>query len=166
MKKETKQTIAMLLIVLFCLFADSIWNKIFGQAFAGLNAGNKTIGVQMGVEVEKVEICVSYSFPYMKNDKASITGIQAGRKIDITQWDNDNYSVMPYFGYGYLKWQDFTKYNTNTTGNGEIIDMSSFNPLFGIQLCKDSHAGQVFLGYQYCKENYFSIGFKCYPSKL
>jgi len=94
MKKETKQTIMMLLIVLFCLFADSIWNKIFGQVFTGLNAGNKTIGIQLGIEVEKVEICASYSFPYTKNDKASITSFQVGRKIDI--YDN-GYSFLPYF---------------------------------------------------------------------
>jgi len=163
MKKETKQTIMMLLIVLFCLFADSIWSRLFGQAFAGLNAGNKTIGIQLGIEVEKIEISASYSFPYMKNDRPTIASFQAGRKIDIS--DND-YSLLPYFGYGYLRWQDFTDYNNDPTGKTAINNLSSFNPLFGIQVAKDKHAGQLFVSYMYCKESYFSIGFKCFFTKL
>jgi len=166
MKKETKQTIMMLLIVLFCLFADSIWNKLFSQVFIGPGIANKGMVMQLGVLSNKTEITISYVLPMTSNTNAKILSLQVGQKFDITQWDSDNYSLMPYCGYGYLKWQDFTAYNNDPTGKTAIDNLSSFNPFFGIQLCKDSHAGELFIGYQYCKESYFSIGFKCYPSKL
>jgi len=162
MKKETKQIVFILLIVILCLLADSLYSKVFGQAFIGLNAGN-AIGIQAGIEVEKIELSTSYTFPYLSNDKASIISIQGGRKIDVGE---AAFSLLPNLGYGYLRWQDFTDYNNDPSGKTAIVQMSSFNPLFGLQVCRNSYAGQVFIGYQYCKESYFSIGFKLYPSKL
>jgi len=166
MKKETKQTIMMLLIVLFCLFADSIWKKVFGQVFAATGISNKGMVMQMGAMVDKTEISASYTIPFTSNTNAKIVALQVGQKFDITKWDEDNYSVMPYFGYGYLRWQDFTAYDADVTGKSAIVNVQEFKPVYGFQFGKDSHAGNVYIFGQYCNGLYYGIGLKCYFSKL
>jgi len=166
MKKETKQTIAMLLIVLFCLFADSIWKKLFRQVFLGPGIANKGMVMQLGVLSNKTEITLSYVLPMTSNTNAKILSLQIGQKFNLTQWDSDNYSLMPYCGYGYLKWQDFTDYENDPSGKSAIVNMESFKPVIGLQFGKDSHAGNVYLFTQYCNTFYYGIGLKVYFSKL
>jgi len=166
MKKETKQTIMMLLIVLFCLFADSIWKKVFGQVFIGPGIANKGAMIQIGILSNKTEISASYCVPFTKNTNARITALQIGQKFDITQWDSDNYSLMPYAGYGYLKWQDFTDYENDPSGKSAIVNMESFKPVIGLQFGKNSHAGNVYMFWQYCKTFYYGMGLKVYFSRL
>jgi len=129
MKKETKETIYIILIVLLCAIGD----KIFGQAFIGPGISNKGPSMQLGYLSNKTEISTSYSIPFVKNTIARILDLRIGQKINITSWERDNYSLMPYFGYGFLKWNDFTDYNNDQTGETPIKNEKDFKPILGIQ---------------------------------
>jgi len=160
------QTFLMVLFCLLLMFSDSIFNKLFGQVFIGPGIANKGMVMQLGVLSNKTEITLSYVLPMTSNTNAKILSLQVGQKFNLTQWDSDNYSLMPYAGYGYLKWQDFTEYENDQTGKSAIVNMESFKPVIGLQFGKDSHAGQVYMFGQYCKTFYYGIGLKVYFSKL
>jgi len=162
MKKETYQTIALIIAAFLLMFSDNL----FCQAFIGPGISNKGAMVQIGVLANKTEISASYVVPFTKNTNARIVSLQVGQKFDISHWESDNYSLMPYFGYGYLRWKDFAAYDNDATGKSGIESKESFNPVFGLQLEKNSHAGSVFTYVQYTKGVYVGIGLKCYFSKL
>ena len=166
MKKETIQTIAMILLCLLLMFADSIMNKLFAQVFIGPGISNKGMVMQMGVLSNKTEISASYVVPFTKATNARIISLQVGQKFNLTKWDSDNYSLMPYFGYGFLRWKDFAAYENDPSGKTGIYNMREFKPIVGIQIGKFSHAGEVIAFTQYCNTFYYGIGLKCYFSKL
>lgn len=171
MKKEPKiikpmnpklQIILALLLAALCLFSD----RMFGQVFTGLSLANKGAVIQLGAMIDKTELKASYTFPLLKNTNARILDLRIGQKFDITQNESDNYSIMPYLGYGYLRWNDYSNYDNDATGKAAIVQMNEFKPIYGLQIGKDSHAANVYLFGQYCKTAYYGIGIKIYYSKL
>jgi len=162
MKKETYQTIALIIATFLLMFSDNL----FCQAFIAPGISNKGAMVQMGYLSNKTEISASYVVPFTKNTNARIVSLQAGCKIDISHNVVNNYSIMPYAGYGYLRYKDFAAYENDPTGKSAIVNVSEYKPLIGLQVGKDSHAGNVYLYGQYVKTFYVGIGLKVYFSKL
>ena len=125
------------------------------------------------------ESTLSYKFSMSHVDKPSILSITVGKQILITDYDDDNFSITPTIGYGYLRWKDFSKYDAATyptgpppnlaTGaplpisNKEIIEMTEFKPVFGFEIAKDSYMGRVGLNANWCKEYYFGINLRVFP---
>lgn len=155
-----KKVQTVIIIIAILLIASS---DLLCQAFGGVSVAYKAFDFNGGVLFNKTEFRSFYSVPYLKTETPTIASLTIGQKFDITKWDEDNYSIMPYAGYSYLKWQDFTDYNA---GKPNINKMEDYKPIAGLQIGKDAHAGNVFIYYHWCKVSYAGIGLKVYFSKL
>ena len=115
----------------------------------------------------------------MQADKPNVLSITIGKQILITNYEEDNYSITPTIGYGYLKWKDFSKYDaavyptrdTSAIPRGgplpivddEIMEITALRPVFGIEVAKDSYMGRIGLTANWCKEFYFGINMRVFP---
>jgi len=132
------------------------------QPFFGLSAGNGGITYQAGALAESIEITAAYKMPLSKNDRPSVLSISVGKQILLTNNESDNYSITPTIGFANYRVKDFTKYDQ---GSDEIIQVSEFKPVFGLEVGKDSHMGRVFISANYCKVAWFSIGIKVFTHR-
>jgi len=164
------------------LFLSTILGVIsYAQPFVKLAATNKGIETSIGALSKDggFESTLSYKFSMSRADKPGILSITVGKQILITNYDDDNYSITPTIGYGYLHWKDFSKYEaatypTRPTTNiaagaplpisyDEIMEMKEFKPVFGFEIAKDSYMGRVGLTANWCKEYYFGINLRVFP---
>jgi len=156
MKKETKQTIAIVLMAISLFLADNV----FSQPFLSMGAGDKGIQFQLGVLNEGTEITFSYKTPMTKNDVAKIASLSFGKQILLSNREEDNYSLTPSIGMANYRVKDFSKYDA---GEDNIIQVSQFKPVYSIELGKDAYMGRMFISASYCRNPYFVVGFKVFP---
>lgn len=161
MKKSTFQTIVIIIAALLLCFADNL----FSQPFLGLSMTNKGPSIQLGAMSDKTEISASYRPPMVRNDVYNVLSFQVGRQILITKKEQDNYSLTPSIGYGYLRKKDFTKYDMDRLGHTPIENVELFAPVYSLEFGKDAYLGRAFLSASYCKELYFSIGIKMFTHR-
>ena len=159
MKKETIQTIAIIIAALLFCFADSV----FAQPFIGVQALNKGIGVQTGFLVGNIELTASYKPLTTRNDVAKVSSLTAGYRLLITKNEINNYSILPSVGIGNYRLKDFTAYDADPTGKTGIKQNSKIKPIIGINFCKDANKGQMFISLDFCnKVTYYGVGIRAY----
>ena len=131
------------------LLIFSIVNSVtFSQPYIKLAATNKGLECSIGAISGDggLETILSYKFSVTRVDKPSSVSITIGKQILLTYEAEDNYSITPVIGYGYLKWKDFSLYDDTTPSNtGDvaceplpevfnegIIAMTEYQPVFGL----------------------------------
>lgn len=133
------------------------------QPFAGLGLTNKGVNFQAGALISGIEITAAAKRPYSRNDIPLIYSLSVGKQILLTDNQEDNYSITPSIGYANYRIKDFTAYDKDPTGATGPVQISTFTPIYGLELGKDSYMGRVFISANYCKGLYFGMGIKIFP---
>lgn len=148
----------MIILILLLCFADNL----FSQGFIGIQGTNRGAGFQFGILTNQVEFTLAHKIPFTRADVAEITSFSVGKQFLLSQKDADNYSVTTHIGIANYRNKNFSKFNTT----GEISQVIKFLPIYTVEIGKNSYAGRIFLSANYCKEFYFGIGLKTFPSRL
>ena len=149
------QTVIIILVILLMCFADNL----FSQVYTGIGIGNKGANYEVGVLAGSIDLKANYTMPITSNENKKILSINIGKQFLV----NEKITVLPSFGYGFLKWQDFTEYDKG----GEIINMQDYKPIVSLQTGLEGRAGNVYVFTSYCsKYLVYGIGFKVFYSKL
>ncbi len=154
----------------------------FPQPFLKFAATNKGLECSIGAISGDggFESTLSYKFSMTRVDKPQIVSITIGKQILLTHEEEDNYSITPVVGYGYLRWKDFSLYdaaipsNTGSAAGGPlpevynegIMSMREGRPVFGLELGKDSYMGRVGLTANWCKDFYFGVNLRIFPYRI
>jgi hypothetical protein len=166
-------------LLLLCVISGV---TLSAQPFIKFAATNKGFETSIGALSKDggIESTLSYKFSMIQADKPSILSIAVGKQILISGYDENNYSITPTIGYGYLHWKDFSKYDAaecpppNSLPPGTsagplpivddaIIEMKAYKPVFGVEVGKDSYMGRVGLTANWCNEFYFGINLRIFP---
>jgi len=132
------------------------------QPFLGLGLNNRGGSIQLGILAQGIEITAAYKTPFSRTDVPSVASLSIGKQILLSNKEDDNYSITPAIGFASYRMKDFTKYDQ---GSDEIIQVSEFKPIYGIEVGKDSYMGRVFISASYCKSAWFGIGVKVFTNR-
>lgn len=161
MKKDIKDaviTVVIILGIILLCFTDS-----FSQPFVGLNLTQKGIGVNTGFLINNVEITANYKPLTNKQDVPKVLSLSAGYRCLLTFNEINNWSITPSVGVGNYRVKDFRDYDADPTGKTGIKQISKYEPIYGINLSKDSWIGQGFVSVDYCnKIVFYGIGIRAY----
>ena len=161
--KNVKESIIVMLLILICLFAESIFDKLFAQPSIGMKMLNTGIGADIGFLFDnKIDLQLATSPITGNNEAQRVTTITAGYRVLLTNNELNNYSITPSVGYGLYRTKDYTDYNNDPLGKGAVKQINLNYPAMNINFAKDIHKGQIYLQANYCKFFYYGAGFRVY----
>jgi hypothetical protein len=130
--------------------------KAQSQPYIQMQAGNKNIGLSFGVQAQGgLIIDMGYLLPYSAANRPKIANLSIGKVINITNNDEDNFSITPSIGFAYLFYKDFSK-------QIDGINIGEFKPIYRLELAKDWYNGRLFISTNYAKDFFVSVGIKAF----
>lgn len=136
--------------MLSCLHGSS-------QGYLSFNYSSNGTGVRLGY-LNDVQISLGYQTPLLSAENANIADLSVGKRILLTNNDEDNFSVTPTVGVGFISYKDFTKYDQG----GEIESVKKVVPVYGLELGKDWYIGRLFIHANYANKFYYGIGIRAF----
>ncbi len=153
MDKKLK-TVLLIAIAIFFATCD-----LLCQAYIGTGISNKGGNLSLGALVDNVDFSINYHHPFTMAENKTVTSFNVGYQLQV----NGVLFITPTIGYGYCKWKDLSQYHAG----GDIIEMSEFKPVIGLQTGIQKGAGSIFCYGNYVGgESWFGIGIRCFLSKL
>ena len=141
------------ILIPLILFSTSL-----NAQYIGVGISNKGACFYAGIVSEGIEVGIAHKVPLFSQETPTITSLQVGRAILLTNYDEDNYSITPSVGIAHYKVKDFKDFDNG----GDIIEIAEVKPLFNLELSKDAYMGRMFLSATFCKTVYYSIGMKVF----
>lgn len=156
-------------ILLFVILIISL--PIFSQGYFGASINKKGVGFQSGFLAGKIDLNAGITFPVTSTTAPTTYNLSAGFMINITQEDEDNFSVTPSVGFGVVNQRVLIKAHQYNPKYGTSLPYESYRKvstgmLFSqLEIAKDSHMGRVFISGCYTDEVKFSVGMKVFLSR-
>lgn len=147
---KKKITLSLLILILSL--------NVNAQPFAGIEAGTKGAGVNIGYLGNGLEIKAGTNMSLYRATTPALFYASLGYQIKLTNNEEDNWSVLPSAGYTYSSYEDFTAYNNG----GEIIKITEFKPKYSLELGKDKHIGRIYINANYAGYTFYNIGIRAY----
>ncbi len=106
-----------------------------------------------------IEIKLGCAVPMRKANVSSIFYLSAGHKINITNNDEDNYTLTNSIGVGHYRIDNFDDWYREY---GSVKTITKILPFFGMELGKDKNHGRYYISVNYCGDIYASAGMRVF----
>ncbi|CAN5376017.1 hypothetical protein BH11BAC3_BH11BAC3_19060 [soil metagenome] len=148
------------LLLLACLLAATL---IKAQPFLSFSTTTNGIGLSAGfLEPQSgIEIATGYNMPVLSATKPHLFIMQAGKRILLTQNEEDNFTITPTIGYANYTMKDLSNYyGKEATGTREKI--KQIKAIVGLELGKDWYLGRLFINANYCGTAFYGLGIRAF----
>lgn len=136
----------------------------FSQPYFGIGLQNKGFNMSAGIVADNIDAQIMFKTPLTSAEESKVLSLTIGRMINITNKDEDNYSITPLIGLGWSKYQDFSQYDLDD--KAAIIDVNKFSGVYGLEIGKDAHVGRISLMGRYCgSKMYYGVTMRVFFSR-
>jgi len=171
-----------ILFLMLCIANSAL---VFSQPYLKFTGTNRGLEISIGAMTSDggLDFNVAYKSSLSRNDKPKVLSASIGKQLLLTNKEEDNYSITPSLGYGYLAWKDYSKYSSPLPSLPPILPgtpptpsagplpihydnvqaMQTFKPLVGLELAKDSYMGRYGLTAAWCGDFYFGVTLRMFP---
>lgn len=149
-----------LMIILYC--------NAFSQGYLGTSIMKNGFAGNIGYLADKVDISFGLQFPLTDKTTPTIYSLSVGRMIDLSNYDEGNFSLTPAVGLSVLNKMEVVAANTFSDKYGKIFPYetlkndNSIKPYYSLELGKDAYLGRVFLKTVYSGNLYYSVGMRLF----
>ncbi len=142
---------------LFTLYILVISFAASAQPAIGMQYSSKGYGLTVGyLNNNKIEITAGYNVSVLVHNVPDIYYSTIGYKIELSDYEKDNFSLTPSAGYGIYSLRSYDEKNYFVAKN------KSNKPFYGMELGKDWYMGRLSLHVNYCGMLYYGVGIKAY----
>lgn len=133
------------------------------QPFLSFSTTTNGIGLLVGfLEPQSgIEIATGYNMPLLSATKPHLFIIQAGKRILLTQNEEDNFTLTPTIGYADYSLKDLSNYD-GKSGKSNIDKVKAIKAMVGLELGKDWYLGRLFINANYCGTTFYGIGLRAF----
>lgn len=144
--------------------------SVYAQPYIGTSVINKGFGATVGVIADnRFDVAFNYQQPFICVLSPISTSLSVGYIINITNDEEDNYTITPSFGIVSSKFKIVIPANTrydkyeDATPYERIKTIRTGNAYYNIELGKDSYMGRVFVKSSYFGNHlYYGIGMRVF----
>ena len=138
-------------------------SSIQAQPFLSISATTKGAGFSIGYLLEQpgIELNAGYNVDPVKEAVPAIFNLSVGKRILLSHKEKDNFSLTPSIGYAAYSVKDFTEFYKDEV-SGEILQVNTVKPIYGLELGKDWHLGRVYINANYCNAPFFGVGLRAF----
>ena len=150
-----------LLLIIHC--------SVLAQPYIGTSVINKGFGATAGILADKFDLAFNFQRPFTCVMSPTSTSLSLGYMINITNDEEDNYTITPSFGIVNSKFKVIVPANTrydkyeDATPYERLKTIRTGNAYYNIELGKDAYMGRVFIKSTYFTNHlYYGIGMKVF----
>ena len=114
-----------------------------------------SVGISFSYLSKNAVLSLGYKTSFISAITPSIVSANFGYQINLSNWDEDNYCVTPSFGVAHYAVKKLLPKNG-------VEQISSFHPIYSIELGKDLYLGRFIATINYCNGFYAGVGIKAY----
>ncbi len=136
---------------------------IKAQPYLSFSTTTNGIGLSVGfLEPQSgIEVSTGYNMPVLSATKAHLFIFSAGKRILLTQHEEDNFTFTPSLGYANYTMKDLS--NDQKKGStGAIKDVKGIKAIIGFELGKDWYLGRLFINANYCGKAFYGVGIRAF----
>ena len=152
-----------LMIILYC--------NAFSQAYLGTSVMKNGVAGNIGFLADKVDISFGLQFPLTDKLVPTIYSLSVGRMLNITNEEEDNFTITPAIGLSVLNKIEVVPANTFSEKYGQYFpyemfkSSNSIKPYYSLEVGKDAHLGRVFIKTVHCGKIYPSFGMRLFLNR-
>ena len=152
-----------LMIILYC--------NAFSQGYLSTSVMKKGVAGSIGFLADKVDISFSLQFPLTDKLAPTIYSLSVGRMLNITNEEEDNFTITPAIGLSVLNKIEVVAANTFSEKYGQYFPYEMFKnaneikAYYSLEVGKDAHMGRVFIKTVYVDKVYCSLGMRLFLNR-
>ena len=152
-----------LMIILYC--------NAFSQVYLGTSVMKNGVAGNIGFLADKVDISFGLQFPLTDKTTSTIYSLSVGRMINLSNYDEGNFSLTPAIGLSVLNKMEVVSANVFSEKYGKIFPYETLKndniilPYYSLELGKDAYLGRVFIKTVYCGKIDLSFGMRLFLNR-
>ncbi len=152
-----------LMVILYC--------NGFSQAYLGTSLMKNGVSGNIGFLADKVDISFALQFPLTDKLVPTIYSLSIGRMLNITNEEEDNFTVTPAFGFAVINKMEVVPANTFSEKYGQYFpyeilkNTNAIKAYYSLELGKDAYMGRAFIKTVYAERVYYSVGMRLFINR-